>query len=385
MPTATMTVDSRDVTDWRYRLRVTFPLTRIAALFALFYAHGASAQTAPQADSAGPDEVPSIKVGAVIFPDYTFTLKPKTTDADGNTIHFNEFNVTRAFIDVSGKLTRIVSFRVTPDVARETSAFSDNEGSVELRIFYAYAQFNFDDWMPKDSYARFGIQPTPWLGFAEDVYRYRFQGAMFTEREGYLAAADAGAAFHYTLPSDHGDLEIGVYNGEGFNKAEANEGKALMFRGTLRPVASTSSVLHGLRASFFYDSDSYVKNGPRNRLVAAVTFEHPVLNAGFEFLDATDRTSITRPEIDGRGYSVWATPKSSKGFEGLLRYDRLEPNTAIASQAKNRTIVGVAYWFPHQGAVMSAVLLDYDGQTFRNFLPAQATQSKLAVHGLVRF
>jgi hypothetical protein len=69
----------------------------------------------------------------------------------------------------------------------------------------------------------------------------------------------------------------------------------------------------------------------------------------------------------------------------LLRYDHLTPDANRSNQTRNRTIVGAAYWFPHQGNVSSALLVDYDGQTFQNAVPAQAKQQRVAVHGLVNF
>jgi len=45
--------------------------------------------------------------------------------------------------------------------------------------------------------------------------------------------------------------------------------------------------------------------------------------------------------------------------------------------------VGIAYWFPHQGAVTSALLVDYDGQSFKN-LTAAPTKN-IAVHALINF
>ncbi len=109
------------------------------------------------------------------------------------------------------------------------------------------------------------------------------------------------------------------------------------------------------------------------------------MNAGFEYLNTKDQTSTILPKREGRGYSIWVTPKSTNGVEGLLRFDHLKPNTALAAQTRNRTILGLAYWFPHQGSVSSAVMLDYDGQSFDNFTPALPKQSRLAVHGLISF
>src|SRR5207245_1746427 len=146
-------------------------------------------------------------------------------------------------------------------------------GSLEFRIKYAYAEFKLDDWMTKGTYTRFGIQQTPWLDFAEGIYRYRFQGTTFVEREGYFASADAGASFHYELPSNYGDVHVGVFNGENYNKAEVNDQKSLMVRATVRPFATMDPVLRGLRATTFYDGDNYIKNAERTHVSGQLTSE----------------------------------------------------------------------------------------------------------------
>ena len=73
------------------------------------------------------------------------------------------------------------------------------------------------------------------------------------------------------------------------------------------------------------------------------------------------------------------------GLEMLLRYDHMKPNTSLNAQMRNRTIIGVAYWFPRQGSVSSALMLDYDGQTFDKLVPAQPKQTRVALHGLISF
>ncbi len=362
------------------------PLLRSLIVAALLAAPAAAvAQVTPATGSTPPDDTPSIKVGAVIYTDYTYTQNPQTLDADGNLVNPSAFNVTRSYINITGNISHLVAFRITPDASRETNAASSLNGSLEFRIKYAFAQVNFDEWMTPGSWARIGIQQTPWLDFAEGIYRYRFQGTLFAEREGYFASADAGASFHYNLPSNYGDVHVGVFNGENYNKAEVNDQKGLQVRGTVRPFAPGMTVLRGIRASLFYTGDHYVKNAERKRFIGSVAFEHKYLNAGLEYLDTKDQTSIIKPDVEGKGYSIWATPKSPIGWEALLRYDHLKPNTALASQVRNRTILGVAYWFPHQGSVSSALLVDYDGQTFDSFAPALPKQQKIAVHALINF
>jgi hypothetical protein len=347
----------------------------------------ASAQVTPAAGYTPPDDTPSVRVGATIFTDYTFTQAPEVTDADGNSVHSNAFNVGRAYININGNVSHVVAFRITPDITRETGSGSSLNGSLVFRVKYAFLQTNLDDWMWRGSWARLGIQQTPVVDFEEGIYRYRFQGTVFSEREGYLTSSDAGVSFHTNLPQNYGEVHAGFYNGEGYSHVEANNEKAFQIRGTVRPLPM-HAIARGLRITGFWDQDSYIKNGPRRRALVMTTFEHPYLNAGFDYLDASDKSSTTATKLDGRGYSLWATPRSTAGLEGLFRFDHLTPNQgAVAELRRNRTIAGVAYWFPHQGAVSAAVLLDFEQVKAKTIsgTVSSPTQKRIAVHGLINF
>jgi hypothetical protein len=355
----------------------------------------ASAQVTPAAGYTPPDDMPSIKVGATIYTDFTYQSSPAVTDSDGNSVNPGSFNVSRSYINITGNLSHIVAFRITPDVTRESGLVSLAPGStisndsLVFRIKYAFAQFNLDDWMTKGSWARVGIQQTPLLDYEENIYRYRFQGTTFTEREGFYNSSDAGASFHYNFPSNYGDVHGGFYNGEGYARPEVNDQKAFEVRASVRPFPRGAPLLRGLRVTGFYFGDHYVKNAEKMRAVGQVTYESTYLNAGFDAIDAKDQTSVTRVDVEAKGWSFWATPKlpmqNGSSWELLLRYDHLVPDTRTDFQVRTRTIAGVAYWFPHQGAVSSALLLDYDGQTFSNFAPAQPKNAKVALHALINF
>jgi len=358
------------------------------------------AQVTPAAGSTPPDDTPSIRVGATLFTNYSYQTEPKITDSDGNLVHRSSYDLTRAYININGNLSHIVAFRITPDITRETNAASALNGAHVFRIKYAFLQTNLDDWMTRGSWARFGIQQTPYVDFAEGIYRYRFQGTMFVERAGYMSSSDAGMSFHYNLAKNYGDVHVGYYNGENYNRPEVNDQKGFMVRATGRPFARQAPILRGLRGHIFYVGDSYVKDGDRKRTVGAVTYEHKFATAAFEYLDARDQRSALpgNPLVKGKGYSAWVTPRTPQGWEGLIRYDHLTPNrssefallttagnptTPLDSQQQNRVIVGVAYWFKLQGSVTASLLLDYDAQQFKN-LTAPETKT-VAVHALVNF
>jgi hypothetical protein len=208
------------------------------------------------------------------------------------------------------------------------------------------------------------------------------------EREGYISSSDFGLSAHYNFPGNYGDVHLGVYNGDTFTRAEPNDQKAFQIRGTLRPLPARGA-LNGLRLTAFYDADRYVKNGPRNRFIGSVTFEHRRLNAGADWFRAEDRTSASAATVRSNGWTAWATPKllvlqeSKSGLEGLLRFDSLEPNESLDARRK-RLIVGLAYWFPLLRGPSAALLLDMDRLTSEAALN-RPTERRYALHALFNF
>ena len=111
-----------------------------------------------------------------------------------------------------------------------------------------------------------------------------------------------------------------------------------------------------------------------------MTFEHPYVNASFDYLWATDQPRAASPKLDSNGYSVWATPKTTKGWEALLRYDHLDREQAGTSVkgVTGRTIAGVSYWFPRQGNVSTVLLFDYEQVNFDDFATVRPDEDPLA-------
>jgi hypothetical protein len=348
----------------------------------------AEAQVTPAAGYTPPDDTPSIKVGATIFADFTYINKPTSKDADGNVINPSSFNVARSYINITGNISHIVAFRITPDITRETGTGSSLNGSLTFRLKYGFMQINLDDWMPKGSWIRLGIQQTPFIDYLESPYGYRFQGTVYAEREtapggsGFLSSSDAGVSFHTAFPGNYGDFHVGFYNGEGYSKAETNDQKALMVRASFRPLPM-NPVLRGLRFTGFYVADNYVKNAERRRAIFNTLFEHKYINLGFDYLSTNDQTSATKVNVHGTGWSTWARPKFGKGFEALLRYDAFTPDATQTAQVRNRNILGLAYWFPKQGSVSAALMFDVDTRTFTNI--SSPTDQRLFLHGLIAF
>lgn len=302
---------------------------------------------------ATPPFAPSIRVGVTVFADYTLTETPTATDATGDAVTLNEFNLTRSYFNVTGTVTPRISFRVTSDIARETGLGSGLNGSLMFRLKYAYGQLRVGE----NTQVRLGMQPTPLIDAQESVYRYRFQGTSFVEREGGLNSSDLGLTIVTSFPSGYGDVQVGVYNGEGYSRPEVNDRKALMMRATLKPMP-THTLAKGLRIIGYYHADRYVQGAPRTRAAGSVMFEHARLNAGADIVRRVDQPAPASREVTGEGYSFFVTPffgEKGRGLEGLLRYDAFDPDTDVAGE-RQRLIAGAAYWFPRQGGATAAVL-----------------------------
>jgi len=358
-------------------------ITLVSAVV-LIIALQASAQVTPAAGYTPPDDKPSFKIGAVIFGDYTYIDSPKITDADGNVIHPSSFNISRAYINVTGNLNHRIAFRITPDISRETGSGSSLSGSQTFRLKYAYGQFNLDDWTTHGSWIRAGLQQTPYLDFMEGIYRYRWQGTMFPEREGFITSSDAGVSSRWVFPNNYGEVHGGFYNGEGYSRSETNNEKAFQVRGTFRPFPTGTLLTKGLRVSAFAVIDHFVEDAKRQRFTGTVTYEHPRVNAGFDLLRTKDQATTKVAEVDGKGWALWVTPKLPHNFEVLLRHDDFKPNTDT-DQKRKRNIVGLSYWVPNLDKVTAAVMVDYDSLRQSGFATPRPDDTRYGVKLLIIF
>jgi hypothetical protein len=349
----------------------------------------ASAQVTPAAGYVPPDDTQAIRLGAVIFYDYTYQKEPKITDTAGNLISPSAFNVARTYINVTGNISHVVAFRITPDITRETFTGPALSGSLVFRLKYGYAQFNLDDWLWRGSFVRMGIQQTPFIDYEESVYRYRFQGTVQAERDGGMSSADAGVSFRTLFPRNYGEVYLGLYNGEGYQQRDPNDQKAFLIRGTVRPLPEAGAILRNIRLTAFYFGDHYVKDAVRERFIFNTIFEHKYFNVGFDWMTRTDQQLPTNSEVDSDGYSFWVTPffkEKGNGPEALIRVDGFKPNSDLDGR-QTRVIVGGAYWFPHPGGnATAAILVDWEQVTTDNFpAPVPARQQRYFVHGLISF
>jgi hypothetical protein len=191
---------------------------------------------------------------------------------------------------------------------------------------------------------------------------------MFAEREGLIpGSSDFGAGYFTPLPGGYGEVQAGIYNGEGYTQPEANKYKSVQGRLTVRPFPR-AAIAKGVRVSGFYNAGWYAAGRPRRLGIVMGSFEHPHLVATLEALRETENPNATPADANRRGWSAFIEPR--QGTSGL------------AGNSQDRVIAGAAYWFTRPrtrlGFVVTNEQVYYD-------LPTRPTENRLLVQTHVEF
>ncbi|MDO8795340.1 MAG: hypothetical protein Q7J25_12040 [Vicinamibacterales bacterium] len=338
------------------------------------FAQQQPAPAPPPAASPAPAEpvYPVVRIGMVSYLQYAAELENR----DG----YNAFDVTRAYVNINGQLSRNVRFRFTPDVRRITDG--SLAGTLTVRVKYAFMQL--DNVGPARSWVRFGQHQSPWLDFEESVNRYRVQGTMFSEREGLIpGSADFGVSYFTPLPNGYGEIHGGVYNGEGYTLPEANKYKSFQGRLTVRPFPNRG-LANYLRVSGFYNAGWYAADRPRRLGIAMVSYEHRRLVATIERTAATERPLTAAREFERSGWSAFIEPRQGPtGLAGIARVDAYDPDRILSDNSLRRVIVGGAYWLTWNAARLGLVATNE--QVHYDAAAARPTENRLLLQTHVEF
>lgn len=334
----------------------------------------APAQTSQAPPAAAPAEpvYPVVRVGVLSYLQYAAEFK--------NREGYNAFDVTRAYLNINGQLSRNVRFRFTPDIRRITDG--SLAGTLTVRVKYAFIQL--DNVGAPRSWVRFGQHQSPWLDFEESVNRYRVQGTVFSEREGLIpGSADFGVSYFTPLPKGYGEIHGGVYNGEGFTQAEANKYKSFQGRLTVRPLPNRG-LANGFRVSGFYNAGWYAADRPRRLGIVMASYEHRRIVAIIQRLAATERPLTALREFERSGWSAFIEPKEGPtGWAGLVRVDAYDPDRVLVNNSLRRVIVGGAYWLTWNTARLGLVATNE--QVHYGAGAARPTESRLLLQTHVEF
>src|SRR6266571_43658 len=243
------------------RLHMPFFYRRALGVAAVAAAAGAGPLAAQQ-----PAQAPQVTVGGLVYTQFVYQLKDTLS-------HVNNFDITRAYVNVLGKFSGGVGTRLTADIYRNT------DGSLAYRLKYAFATYT-----PTGSPVTYklGLLHTPWLDWEEALWDYRMQGTMPLERgfmkpdgtqSAYVSASDFGAGVDGKWGPDKVNFQLTVVNGEYYKAAPGDQGKDVMGRVSVR-VSDTddSSRVGGLRVTAYAQYGKPTGGGERDRYLAMVSY-----------------------------------------------------------------------------------------------------------------
>jgi hypothetical protein len=296
---------------------------------------------------------------------------------------YNQFFVNRAYLTTRVNILPRLTARLTLDTSQDKEG--DGQGDMEVRIKYAYAEYDLGSAGPLTELAlEGGIVHMVWLDFEEHLNLYRMRDPMFMERSGMFNSADFGLTLSGglggSLPEDYqrevsssyaaryGSFALGLYNGGGYHAEERNEGKVLQGRLTLRPL---SDALPGFQLSGLAMAGKGNQPGAPDEIpdwrvfnvLASYQHARGALSAQYAWGEGNQKGTWTEPErsdlaTDYSGYSLFGEHRlgSSSAWRLVAGYDRLERTPGSLDRSFHRIHAGIGYDLGGD----NILLLDFD-------------------------
>lgn len=304
-------------------------------------------------------QAPTVTVGGIGYAQYVYQLKDSAN-------HVNNFDVTRAYINVRGSFAYGIKSRVTADIYRV------GDGSLAYRLKYGFVS-----WTPEKSVLTFklGMLNTPLVELQETLWDYRMQGTVALDRAGYLSSSDLGFLVDGRWGYDKVTLSAGVINGENYNRAPGDQRKDLAGRISVRVKGTDEGgPTGGLRLTAYGHVGKPTGGGTRQRYVGLASYRSKALTFSGEIARTID-SALTTPATarrSGRVISVFGVvhPTTTK-FGVIGRLDLVDPNDNIDNDGHSRIIAGVSY-------TMSSnlrVLLDLDHVSYQGGITTPALEA----------
>jgi hypothetical protein len=307
-------------------------------------------------------QAPTVTVSGVGYAQFYYNMKD--TAGAG---HSNNFDVTRAYINVNGKFAYGISTRVTPDIYRVA------DGSLAYRLKYAFVA-----WQPEKSAFTFklGMNNTPFVDFEERLWDYRMQGTIALDRNGYLSSSDIGFLVDGNWGFDKVTFSGGIQNGENYNRTPGDKRKDVVGRLSVRLLGTDEGgPTGGVRLTGYAGYGTPSGGGTRQRYVGLASYRSKLLTLAAE-LAATKDSVVTTPATalrKGRvvtAFGVLRVPPSYK-FQIIARVDAVDPSTNTDNDRQTRIIAGIAY----QVSPNLRVLADIDHVSYQGGVTTPANEA----------
>lgn len=303
-----------------------------------------------------PGALKDLRVGATIFGEWNYKeVKNKAAS--------NEFNVNRAYLTLRKGFTPWLDMRLTTDLFTSKDA-EDKGNGLEVRMKYAYFNLKL-----AGTATEVGLVHTPSDDYDASIWPFRVQGKHFLDNHGIQSSADLGlvtkGAFGGQMDADYrstvsssfagkwGGYMIGIYNGAGYDNAEANTDKAFSGLIYFRP-APMVSMLKGMQFAYYGNfgksNANFTTAGKTNDYptwqvnIAQLSWQHKIFALMGQYYWGKGTKSSTN-EDEKKGY-VGAGYLKIPGLEKMkvfAKVDYFDPNTKKDKDGYTTYITGISY------------------------------------------
>jgi len=270
----------------------------------------------------------------------------------------NRFDLSRAFVDVTPQISERISARITPDLFRVRGTGGNVDGTLALRLFFAYVRWA--DVAPGVAVIG-GLQPQPLTGFDDSVWKYRVLGPSIYATFGGLPTSDLGVGATGKHVDGVLEYHLLLSNGEGRDAPEINKYKNGSARVTFAPFTNGGPRwARRLRLSALADYGIQAKIDDDRLekviLTGLASLEHDLgtvaVGAGPTWqgvrVQPADGAAFAETS-HGLLFTSFAFVNLPLNLRALGRFDLFEPDLDDAARGtsgrRTRTIGGLAYRF----------------------------------------
>lgn len=302
------------------------------------------------------------------------------SDPDTTKVGYNEFGVARAYMNLNANFIEDTASafgaraRITYDIEKLNSLVSnpgDSTFSAKSTYIgmlkYAYCEVGAFRGMPGALWIGLGQIGAPWIGYEEDLWKFRGIQKVFVDKVGLMSSADRGISLKYDFPKGFGAFQAIYMNGEGYKTPEVNEFKDMAARISVFPLASMGKFTEGLGIHGYYQVGKPDSGMVRDRMFGGVSYIYAGSGVMFQYLASAEDGDESDPTRHG-GMSGWARLdlgnllRTQYSFGIVGRYDLYDPNVDTEND-KQAFILGGAYFNLTKGWT---VALDYQTESLEN-------------------
>ncbi|OGC11126.1 hypothetical protein A3K48_01150 [candidate division WOR-1 bacterium RIFOXYA12_FULL_52_29] len=284
-----------------------------------------------------------VKVSGVIF----FHWQKYTQNAGSS--NYNQFDVSRAYLDFKKKLVDDASARVTLDVRRLDTSSTGTDPNKKTQNLFDYLKYAYVEKpvtvpaalqpVPFTLTAKIGLQHTAWIDWADKLLNARFIAKTLLDNEGVMSSSDFGLGVLGKV-SVSGFPEVEYHatllNGAGYSKPESDARKDLGLRLNSNVYSNDTlgSVIVGLFGNAAgIKTDASMDSHTKKQAVALLGLKNSIYSVGLEYLYGTNIS----------GYSLGGTFIINPGWTILARLDNYDPSRSAVNNEISRSIYGLIY------------------------------------------